>query len=164
MAKVLLQVIRGWNHDGLVLQVGDRVSIDERAVNQIIRTGYARRVAADEAYEYPAEDSKDQFQKITFDEPEPDIEPDAIDELPPEIIPTKKVPRIESLDFIFESHRRALEKVEIITIADLEGWDISRMAAIKGISYSTAEKLLDAYSMFASLDFNKEDGLGIIER
>lgn len=158
--KVLLEVLRGWSEGGITLQVGARVSIDESRSRAMCRTGYARRVNADEAYMYPADDEKHQFKEIKLDEPEIKHEPCSGTCKPVEL----KIPQLESIDFLGSSHVYALRKAGINVLADLKNYSLDDIGNIKGIGGSTAQKLYDYYNEMMNVGHHKDSDMEIFDK
>lgn len=175
MAKmVLLQVLRGWNHDGITLQVGARIKMSAAAARGPIRRGYARIVKPDEAFDYPADDPKHKFQEIEIDEPP--IKKDAKVELhqkefegatsaDPGELPAKiTIPAIGELDFLKPNQVEALNKKGLYAIQDLKKWNADKLMGIRFIGKATAEKLMDAYNQYVNIDHHKDSDLEINEK
>jgi DNA-directed RNA polymerase alpha subunit len=158
--KVLLQVLKSWN-EGVVLQVGARVSVDASRANAMIRRGYARRVAPGEAYDYPAEKPEHKFQKIDIEEPEVKKEaPIDPGELPAEIT----IPAISELAFISDIQANKLSSEGIKAISDLGKWNQDKLMGIKYIGKSTAKKLMDAYNQYINVDHHKDSDMEITDK
>ena len=166
MAKVLLEVLKGWNEGGITLQVGARISVEESRGRTMCRVGYARKVQEDEPYSYPADDEKHQVKQIQLDEPEIEPEPcsGSCKSTEPDEPEEIKIPQFESIDFLGSSHVYALRKAGINVLADLKNYSLDDISNIKGIGDSTARKLYDYYNELLNPDYNKDTGMEIFDK
>ena len=168
--KVLLQVLKSWNHGGMVLPIGARVEVEAGAEKAPIRLGYARKINPDEAYDYPATDAKHKFQTIKVDEPEPEPEPVEFEEITEDKKPDhqlmegKVVPNLEDLEFLNANHIDALNKAGIKVLYDLKEWDFESLCNIKGIGKTTVDRLMVAYDQLVNINNHKENRLRLNEK
>lgn len=173
---VTIQVIKGWNEGGRVLQAGDRVLIDRRRVNAMQQLGYAIRVDPEAPYQHPAAKKEHQFREVDFDDTDIKhnvvesgvIKGDELEPDDPEIVsePEQKgaeitIPSLDDLTFTNKAHVKALKKSGIHVVPDIEGWDVDGLAMINGISRKTATKLMDAYNQYCNLNHNKDSDMEV---
>lgn len=153
--KVMVRVIRGWNHNGTVLLEGARVLLPEHYAKMVISRGYGCYVDDSEPYCYPASKAEHGFKRVSIENNE------AEDEAQKEKAQSQL---LEDLPYLNEGTIEALQKAGLYSLKDLRGRSLADLRAIPGIGYATAQKLLKSYNAYKGEYISKEDGMQVTEK
>ena len=158
--KVLVQVIKGFR-EGAVVVPGDLLEVDTRRVGAMIRLGYVKRINPDDPFDYPASKAEHKFQRVVIEEDE--VKPVCDEPCCDEPI-VEKSDSIDYLDYLNDGKISSLKEVGVHCIKDLDGWTIERLIELKGIGYSTAEKLMAEYQVRYGDGYNSDDDIETVTK